>query len=231
MNWALSPFTLPDAIVADQRAERSSRHAGPTAVATVGANGAVTGITITDPGSGYQERYRSTIDGFGIGAAADATIVKKGAVVAVTLVAPGFGGTGYTAPVVTFSDGTVVGHAPTAALKTRVPITNGGSGYTMPTVDSSTCRNGPVGVQAKKKVPKGERGSRPLPLDANGTDYCPSWWTTPALGIRPPRASPSTTAPCSILPGRDPRHPPQLRFRSSRSSWMLSAPTTKVRRP
>jgi len=47
-NWANSPLTSPDvdvAIVGDGN--------GATAEASVGANGAVTGITITNPGSGY----------------------------------------------------------------------------------------------------------------------------------------------------------------------------------
>lgn len=72
------------------------------AVATVGANGAITDITITDPGSGYSNA-KVDILGSGTGATADVTIVKKGAVVAVTV---NQAGTGYTAPVVTFSSGT-----------------------------------------------------------------------------------------------------------------------------
>ena len=47
-NWALSPLTLPDATVAI-----TGDGTGATATATVGGNGAVTGITITNPGSGY----------------------------------------------------------------------------------------------------------------------------------------------------------------------------------
>ena len=47
-NWALSPLTLPDAtvtIIGDGT--------GATATATVGGNGAVTGITVNNPGNGY----------------------------------------------------------------------------------------------------------------------------------------------------------------------------------
>src|SRR5512138_2570223 len=47
-NWANSPFTLPDAIVTI-----TGNGSGATAVATVGANGAITGITITNPGHNY----------------------------------------------------------------------------------------------------------------------------------------------------------------------------------
>ncbi len=47
-NWANSPFTLPDAKVTI-----TGDGTGAEAVATVGAGGAITGITITNPGSGY----------------------------------------------------------------------------------------------------------------------------------------------------------------------------------
>ena len=47
-NWALSPLTLPDATVTI-----TGDGTGAEAVATVGGNGIVTGITVTNPGSGY----------------------------------------------------------------------------------------------------------------------------------------------------------------------------------
>ena len=47
-NYANSPLTMPDVTV-----PINGDGVGATATATVGANGAVTGITITDPGSGY----------------------------------------------------------------------------------------------------------------------------------------------------------------------------------
>ena len=93
-NWANSPFTLPDAQVVI-----TGNGIGATAVATVGAGGAITAITVTDPGRGYSN-VKVAITGSGTGATADATIVKKGSVVAVTVDQPG---TGYTAPVVSFS--------------------------------------------------------------------------------------------------------------------------------
>src|SRR5574341_1805626 len=85
-NWANSPFTLPDAQVVI-----TGDGTGATAQATVGANGAITGITITDPGSGYSSAKVDIISSTGTGAAADATIVKKGSVVAVTVDTPGAG--------------------------------------------------------------------------------------------------------------------------------------------
>src|SRR5450756_519613 len=46
-NWALSPTTVPNAPITI-----NGNGTGATAVATVGALGAITGITITAPGSG-----------------------------------------------------------------------------------------------------------------------------------------------------------------------------------
>ena len=47
-NWALSPLTTADVAV-----EIVGDGSGATASATVGANGALTGIQITNPGRGY----------------------------------------------------------------------------------------------------------------------------------------------------------------------------------
>src|SRR3990172_664160 len=119
-NWANSPFTLPDA----QVVITSNNGSGAEAVATVGANGAITGITVTNPGHNYSSAKVDIISSTGTGAAADATIVKKGSVVAVTVDAPG---SGYTAPVVTFS-----GNGGAAATAygggDQVTVTDGGSG-------------------------------------------------------------------------------------------------------
>ena len=70
-------MTLPDATVVI-----TGDGTGATATATVGANGAITDITVTDGGQGYSN-VKVDITGAGTGAAADATIVKKGAVVSV----------------------------------------------------------------------------------------------------------------------------------------------------
>src|SRR5574339_128416 len=98
-NWANSPLTMPDAIVTI-----TGNGTGATAEATVGANGAITGITITNPGHNYTSAKVDITNAAGTNtsAAATATIVKKGAVVDVTVNSPG---AGYTAPVVTFSGG------------------------------------------------------------------------------------------------------------------------------
>jgi len=125
-NWANSPFTLADAIVTI-----TGNGTGATAVATVGANGAITDITITDPGSGYSNA-RVDITGSGTGAKADVTIVKKGAVIAVTVDQPG---SGYTAPVVTFSGNGGAAATAYGGVEDNLLIVSGGNGYTFPTVD------------------------------------------------------------------------------------------------
>ena len=55
-NWVLSPLTLPDVQV--DIVDPGGVGTGATATATVGGNGAVTGITITNPGSGYTAATR-----------------------------------------------------------------------------------------------------------------------------------------------------------------------------
>ncbi|MBP7690562.1 MAG: multicopper oxidase domain-containing protein [Anaerolineales bacterium] len=116
-NWANSPFTLPDATV-----EITGNGMGAAAQATVGANGTITGINITNPGSGYTFA-NVTITGAGSGAGATATVMTSGAVTGVTL---GVGGADYTAPVVTFSGGGAAGTVVAVgnALQTRADSTD-----------------------------------------------------------------------------------------------------------
>jgi FtsP/CotA-like multicopper oxidase with cupredoxin domain/fibronectin type 3 domain-containing protein len=147
-NWANSPFTLPDAVVTI-----TGNGTGATAEATVGANGAITAINITNPGHNYSNA-KVDITGSGTGAAASATIVKKGAVVSVTVNSPG---TGYTAPVVTFS-----GNGGAAATAyggvDQVTVISGGSGYIFPTVEFDLPDD-----------PNGVRAEGYADIDANGT--------------------------------------------------------------
>ncbi len=96
-NWANSQFTLPDVAVAID-----GDGAGAAATATVGANGTVTGITLTDPGSGYTAATVSFSGAGGTSASATATVAASGAVTSITLDAAG---AGYTAPTVSFSGG------------------------------------------------------------------------------------------------------------------------------
>ena len=136
-NWANSPLTQPDATVVI-----TGDGTGAKAVATVGANGAVTDITVTDGGQGYTNA-KVDITGAGTGASADATIVKKGAVVSVTV---NTAGTGYTAPTVSFS-GTGGAAATATGGVDAVNLSVQGEGYTFPTVDFDL-PNDPNGVQA-----------------------------------------------------------------------------------
>src|SRR4029453_9937692 len=78
-NWANSPLTLPDVTVTI-----TGNGSGATAEATVGANGAITAITITNPGHNYTNA-RVDITGSGTGARADVAIVRRGAVVDITV--------------------------------------------------------------------------------------------------------------------------------------------------
>src|SRR5512140_2238075 len=82
-NWANSPLTYQDATV-----QISGDGTGAAATATVGANGTVTGITITNPGSGYTSATVS-ITGAGSGATADAVVTTSGIVTAVKVDAGG----------------------------------------------------------------------------------------------------------------------------------------------
>ncbi len=126
-NYANSTFTLAAATV-----DITGDGSGATANATVGANGAVTDIVITNPGSGYNAAT-ITITGAGTGASADAVITSTGVVSSVVVDTPG---AGYTAPSVTFT-----GPATTPATATayggvdELFLDTPGEGYSMPTVD------------------------------------------------------------------------------------------------
>ncbi len=119
---------------------------GATAEATVGANGAVTGLTITNPGSGYQAATVE-INGAGTGASATADVQTTGAV---TSVAVDAAGGGYTAPSVTISGGgaTTDATAHVVGGVDAVSVTATGQGYTFPTVDFDL-PDDPNGTQAQ----------------------------------------------------------------------------------
>jgi len=95
-NWANSPFTLPDVTITI-----TGDGAGATAVASVGLNGVLTSINLTNPGSGYTQATVE-INGAGVGATATATVADSGAVIGVNVIAAGGG---YTAPTVAFAGG------------------------------------------------------------------------------------------------------------------------------
>ena len=119
---------------------------GATATATVGANGAVTGLTITDPGSGYAVPPVVTITGSGTGATADAVVQLSGAVTGITVDAAGGA---YTQPSITISGGGATTDATAHALGgvDGVTVTTDGNGYKFPTVDFDL-PDDPNGTQA-----------------------------------------------------------------------------------
>ena len=163
-NWALSPLTLANAPVTI-----SGDGTGAAATATVGGNGAITAINVTNPGQGYTTASVS-IGGSGTGAAATAVIANGGAVTAITV---GANGSHYSKPVVAFSGG----GATTAATATAyggvdaVTITNAGTGYVAPTVDFDI-PNDPNGIQAKGTVTKDANGAiTGIVITTAGTGY------------------------------------------------------------
>lgn len=137
-NWANSPLTLPDAQVVI-----TGNGTGATAEATVGANGAITAITITNGGQGYSNA-KAAITGSGTGAQADLAIVKKGAVVSVSVTNRGGG---YTEPSVSFS-GNRGATATAYGAVDSVDLPTPGTGYKFPTVDFDM-PDDPNGVQAR----------------------------------------------------------------------------------
>ncbi len=140
-NWANSPLTQADATVAIT----DPTGTGATATAQVGVNGAVTGLTITDPGSGYSAPTVA-IGGSGSGATATADFSVSGAVTKVAVDTPG---AGYTKPAVAFTGGGGTGAAATAyGGVDAVQLVDAGTGYTFPTV-AFDLPDDPNGVQAQ----------------------------------------------------------------------------------
>ena len=146
-NWALSPLTLPDATVTITTT--GSHDVTATAQATVGfangANGVITGITITNPGAGYTSAD-VVITGAGSGAAASAVVTTSTAVTAVNVTGAG---AAYTKPLVTISGGGGTTQATATAYGgvDAITITSPGAGYTFPTVDFDA-PNDPNGTPA-----------------------------------------------------------------------------------
>lgn len=104
-NWALSPLRLPNVFIE----LKDGGGSGATAAAEVDPqSGALTAITVTNPGSGYTSAPAVSITGMGTNAAATAVVDYSGVVTKVTV---GAAGSGYTAPTVAFSGGGAVTQA------------------------------------------------------------------------------------------------------------------------
>lgn len=143
-NWGLSALTDPDVtvtIVGDG--------SGASATAKVGAGGAITDITITNPGSNYTSATVE-ITGAGAGAAATAVVTSSQTVVAVNVTNSGMN---YVQPSVAITGGGATTPATATAYGSvdSLNLTYGGSGYTLPTVDFDY-PDGVGGVQAKGHV-------------------------------------------------------------------------------
>ena len=138
-NWANSPLTLPDAQVVI-----SGDGTGAAATATVGADGVITGITMTNPGANYTQATIS-FTGSGTGATADAVVTNSASVTSVAVTA---NGGGFGAPVVSLvGGGGGLGASVTAyGGVDAVTLIDGGGGYTFPTVDFDM----PTGINGVK---------------------------------------------------------------------------------
>lgn len=160
-NWANSPFTLPNASV-----EITGDGTGATATATVDpATGGIAGFTITDPGKGYTAATVTVTGGDGT-ATATATVSSTGVVTGFTVTDPG---AGYKAFSVAVDGGGGTGATALASGGVdAVTISDGGSGYTMPTVEFDLPAM-PDGTQAKAHVPMIANGDLIDGMDANGT--------------------------------------------------------------
>jgi FtsP/CotA-like multicopper oxidase with cupredoxin domain len=164
-NWANSPYTLADAKVTITGAGT-----GATAVASVGANGAVTAITVTDPGNGYTENSTVvTITGAGTGATARPRLNQDGFVNAVAVTAVG---AGYTAPAVAITGGKGTGALATAfGGIDAIKVVNGGAGYTTPMVDFDL-PDQPDGVPPMAHAEKDANGTiTAVVIDFAGSGY------------------------------------------------------------
>ncbi len=143
-NWGLSALTMPDVAVTI-----SGDGTGAAATATVGAGGAIIGITLTNPGSNYTTATVG-FTGAGAGAAADAVISSTNTVVAINVTNTG---ADYVQPAVAITGGGATTDATATAYGGvySLNLTYGGSGYTLPTVDFDY-PDGIGGVQAKGHV-------------------------------------------------------------------------------
>ena len=151
-NWANSQFTVPNAVV-----KINGDGTGAEASAVIGANGAITDITVTNPGSGYTS---ATVGITGAGLFAQANAVVDTSAGSVTAVNVDTQGAGYTAPTVSLDGGTntatAIAYGGVDAV--TIPVNGGGFGYVFPTVDFDM-PDGPDGVKAVGLVS----------YDANGT--------------------------------------------------------------
>ncbi|HEY3312642.1 MAG TPA: hypothetical protein VGK00_13460 [Anaerolineales bacterium] len=154
-NFANSPLPVNEAAVSFTDAGLPPA-VSATATAQV-TNGVVTGLTITNGGSGYTSAPLVTISGVGAGATASASV--SGVVAAIGVTNPG---AGYINPTVSITgDGTgakasavvdtTVG-SPTLGQIININVLNPGSGYTTTTVTISDVVGGGAGATASASL-------------------------------------------------------------------------------
>jgi FtsP/CotA-like multicopper oxidase with cupredoxin domain len=170
-NWANSPFRVPD-IAVTLTSVAGDPGTGATAAATVDPQtGAVTGISVINPGTGYM--VAPTVDiasSAGTGAVATAVVDNSGVLTAITVTAAG---NGYTAPVVTIAGGGATTDATATAFGgvDAVSVTAAGSSYTFATVEFSL-PDGLNGVQATGHVVmNASNGVASIVVDNPGSGY------------------------------------------------------------
>ena len=177
-NWANSPLASNKVTVAI-----SGDGTGAKADATVGANGSITAITVTDPGHGYSNATVA-VSGSGTGAAASPHIVSQGSLASIAVLKPGLG---YKDPVVKFRNiprpgVTYIGSGAAASaygIVDRVRLIYGGRGYTFPTVQFDLPSD-PHGVMATGHAQKDANGAiTSVVIDNPGTGYS----TAPGIKI------------------------------------------------
>lgn len=145
---------------------------GATATATVGANGRVTGITLTSPGTGYTSAPTVSIIS-GSGATATTVLAGTGTVIALNLLTTGEGYT--SAPTVDITGGGATTNATgTATISngrvTSLTLTSGGAGYDGSPI-TVTLTGGGATTPATASASFSGRGIGIVTLTAPGSNY------------------------------------------------------------
>lgn len=164
-NWANSPYTLSTADVTLD--DPAGTGAGATAVAEVDpVSGGIASITVTSPGHDYSAGTTVSVAGStGTAATATAEVNPGKAVIGLRVDNAGVGYGGFELTI----GGPGTGAAAVASGGVAsVELTDGGSGYTMPTIDFDL-PDDPAGTIAKAHVPMVANGDPIDGMDADGT--------------------------------------------------------------
>ncbi|HEY0741222.1 MAG TPA: hypothetical protein VGD40_07160 [Chryseosolibacter sp.] len=168
---------------------------GATATATVGANGRVTGITLTNPGTGYTSVPSVNIIS-GSGATASTVLAGTGTVIALNLITTGAGYT--SAPTVDITGGGATTNATATATiangrVTGLTLTSGGVGYDGSPI-TVTLNGGGFTTQATATAVFSGRGIGVVTLTSGGTDYTYAPLVTFSAPDLPTGTRPTATA-------------------------------------